>query len=331
MPPVPPVVLMMLIVARLVPPAEPRIVNVPVVSDAWNAKLPPERIPEPAEPMLMVLALIVLVPEPSVTTWALLLPPTESPTRKFAAVMVLLTASRNDETPMAVPVVASPTRNVPVPSDAVKLVRPLKSTVALFAFVPPVAPPTMKLMAAPLTSKEPPPVAFNRVLLVAASAPIDIALEVSGTAAGLGSAIRAVRRGGTVVQVGNLPGGDIAVPANAIMAKELDVRGSFRFGEEFYRAVDLIVSGEIDVMRLVTAQRPLSDAPDAFRLALDRSHTFNESQTGPRPKGSTGSDAGDGRVCLPNGNQHVPGSRRRRRRSPRGNSVLEPGRLGADL
>ncbi len=108
---------------------------------------------------------------------------------------------------------------------------------------------------------------------IAASAPIDVALEVSGTAAGLGSAIRAVRRGGTVVQVGNLPGGDIAVPANAIMAKELDVRGSFRFGEEFYRAVELIVSGEIDVMRLVTAQRPLSDAPDAFRLALDRSQS----------------------------------------------------------
>lgn len=108
---------------------------------------------------------------------------------------------------------------------------------------------------------------------IAASAPIDSALEVSGTAAGLGSAIRAVRRGGTVVQVGNLPGGDIAVPANAIMAKELDVRGSFRFGEEFYRAVDLIVSGEMDVMRLVTAQRPLREAPDAFRLALDRSRS----------------------------------------------------------
>ena len=103
--------------------------------------------------------------------------------------------------------------------------------------------------------------------------PIDIALEVSGTAAGLASAIRAVRRGGTVVQVGNLPGGEIPVPANAIMAKELDLKGTFRFGEEFYRAVELIVSVEIDVMRLVTAQRPLSDAPEAFRLALDRSRS----------------------------------------------------------
>jgi L-idonate 5-dehydrogenase len=118
-------------------------------------------------------------------------------------------------------------------------------------------------------------VAANGAMLaeIAADSPIDVALETSGTAAGLASAIRTVRRGGTVVQVGNLPGGDMPVPANAIMAKELDVRGTFRFGEEFSQAVDLIVSGAVDVGRLVTAHRPLRDAPDAFRLALDRSRS----------------------------------------------------------
>ena len=57
-----------------------------------------------------------------------------------------------------------------------------------------------------------------------------MAFEVSGTAAGLASAIGSVRRGGIVVQIGNLPGGQISVPANAVMAKEIDLRGSFRFG-----------------------------------------------------------------------------------------------------
>jgi L-idonate 5-dehydrogenase len=108
---------------------------------------------------------------------------------------------------------------------------------------------------------------------LAATTPIDVAFEISGTAAGLASAIRSVRRGGTIVQVGNLPGGDMPVPANAVMAKELDLKGTFRFGEEFSRAVDLIVSGTVDVERLVTARRPLSEAPDAFRLALDRSRS----------------------------------------------------------
>lgn len=103
--------------------------------------------------------------------------------------------------------------------------------------------------------------------------PIDVAFEVSGTAAGLASAIRHVRRGGTLVQIGNLPGGDIPVPANSIMAGEIDVRGSFRFGDEFTKAVELIASGTVAVNRLVTASRPLAEAPEAFRLALDRSQS----------------------------------------------------------
>ena len=106
---------------------------------------------------------------------------------------------------------------------------------------------------------------------IAKSSPIDIAFEISGAAAGLSAAIRSVRRGGVVVQIGNLPGGGIEIPANAVMAKEIDLRGAFRFGAEFSRAVDLIVKGDIDVLKLVTAERSLSSAPDAFRLAADRS------------------------------------------------------------
>ena len=104
-------------------------------------------------------------------------------------------------------------------------------------------------------------------------APFDVAFEVSGTAAGLASAIGAVRRGGVVVQIGNLPGGQIPTPANAVMAKEIDLRGSFRFGSEFMTAVELIGNGSVDVLSLVTAERPLSVAPDAVRLALDRSQS----------------------------------------------------------
>jgi L-idonate 5-dehydrogenase len=107
----------------------------------------------------------------------------------------------------------------------------------------------------------------------AAGNPLDLAFEISGTAAGLAAAIASVRRGGTVVQVGNLPGGQIPTPANAVMAKELDLKGTFRFGAEFNEAVDLIVRGEIDVLSLVTAERGLSSAPYAFRLALDRSQS----------------------------------------------------------
>ena len=101
----------------------------------------------------------------------------------------------------------------------------------------------------------------------------DVGFEVTGSPAGLASAIGSVRRGGTLVQIGNLPGGQISVPANAVMAKELDFRGTFRFGAEFNDAVDLITTGKVDVLGLVTAEYPLSSADAAFRVAADRSRS----------------------------------------------------------
>jgi L-idonate 5-dehydrogenase len=114
----------------------------------------------------------------------------------------------------------------------------------------------------------------------AQSGPFDVVFEASGTAAGLSTAIMAARRGGRVVQIGNLPGGAISVPANAIMAKELTLLGTFRFGQEFTTAVELIASGAIDVTRIISAERPLSAAPEALRLALDRSRSMKVMLTG---------------------------------------------------
>jgi len=108
--------------------------------------------------------------------------------------------------------------------------------------------------------------------LAAIPAP-DVVIEASGSTKALASAIMAVRRGGTVVLLGSLPGGDIAAPINPVMAKELDLVGSFRFDTEFEEAVGLIASGAVDVMAIVTATRPLADVNAAFELALDRSQS----------------------------------------------------------
>ncbi len=54
-------------------------------------------------------------------------------------------------------------------------------------------------------------------------------VRASGAPAGLASAIGAARRAGIVVQIGNQPAGDIPFPANQVMSKEIDLRGTFRF------------------------------------------------------------------------------------------------------
>jgi L-idonate 5-dehydrogenase len=80
-------------------------------------------------------------------------------------------------------------------------------------------------------------------------------------------------RGDVVVQVGDLPGGPVPAPPNLAMARKLDLRGSCRFHREFAEAVGLIGVGRGDVLAIVTARRPLAEAPEAFRLALDRNRS----------------------------------------------------------
>lgn len=98
----------------------------------------------------------------------------------------------------------------------------------------------------------------------------DVVFEASGSPRGVTSAIEAVRRGGILMQVGNLPGDPFPVPFNAVMSKELDVRGSFRFADVYRQAVSLIADGTIDVTPAITATLPLSRAVEAFELASDR-------------------------------------------------------------
>jgi L-idonate 5-dehydrogenase len=102
----------------------------------------------------------------------------------------------------------------------------------------------------------------------------DVAFEASGVAAALNAAIDAVHPGGTIVQVGSLPAGPSPVTANRIMAKELDVRGSFRFDAMFATSVTALVKRLIDVRPLLTGVMPMSEARAAFELAGDRSRSI---------------------------------------------------------
>jgi L-idonate 5-dehydrogenase len=63
----------------------------------------------------------------------------------------------------------------------------------------------------------------------------------------------------------------MTMPMNVVVAKEIELRGTFRFHEEFALAVALIGGGLVDVVPLLTATVPLAQANDAFALAADRS------------------------------------------------------------
>jgi L-idonate 5-dehydrogenase len=100
----------------------------------------------------------------------------------------------------------------------------------------------------------------------------DTMFEASGAEAALRSGIDVVRPGGVVVQLGL--GGEIKLPINMITAKELELRGTFRFHEEFALALEFIAKGLVDVKPLISATAPLAKARDAFELASDRSQSM---------------------------------------------------------
>ena len=103
-----------------------------------------------------------------------------------------------------------------------------------------------------------------------ASPQFDVAFEASGSLPALNACIAAVKRGGTVVQVGTLPHEPLPFVVNDIMAKELDFKGAFRWGIEFDWAVEYIASRRVDVSALLSGQFPLTRAVEAFSLARDK-------------------------------------------------------------
>lgn len=98
----------------------------------------------------------------------------------------------------------------------------------------------------------------------------DVCYEVSGSFAALKSCVAAVKKGGVVVQAGTLPHEPLPFTVNEIMAKEIDLRGVFRWGIEFDWAVDYLASRRVDVRPLLSGQFPLKEAVTAFTAAADK-------------------------------------------------------------
>ncbi len=96
----------------------------------------------------------------------------------------------------------------------------------------------------------------------------DVVFECSAAEAALRTAIATVKPRGTIVQVGVT--GDIKLPLNALVGKELHLIGTQRFDGEFRQAVALIAERTIDVRPIISHTFPIVDAVSAFETAGDR-------------------------------------------------------------
>jgi len=98
----------------------------------------------------------------------------------------------------------------------------------------------------------------------------DVVFECSGVGVALTQAVRAARRAGTIVQVGMLANAEIGVNLAPLLAKELTIRGAFRFSTEINDAVAMLAESDA-LDPVISHVIPAADAVRAFELARDSS------------------------------------------------------------
>lgn len=97
----------------------------------------------------------------------------------------------------------------------------------------------------------------------------ELVFEASGAAGALGAVLNATARGGTLVQVGNLPGSAVSAVLGDLVTREITWIGSYRFVDEITDAVAALAAG-LDVSPLITHTFDLEDAAAAMAVAGDR-------------------------------------------------------------
>lgn len=96
----------------------------------------------------------------------------------------------------------------------------------------------------------------------------DIVVEAAGAVPSLVTALRVVRRGGAILQLGILPPGDLSVPLASMVAKEIQLQGTQRFDSEMDEAIEMLATDR-QIEKVISHEFDIADAVEAFELASD--------------------------------------------------------------
>ena len=96
---------------------------------------------------------------------------------------------------------------------------------------------------------------------------VDASFEVVGAAAPIDLAIMSVRKGGTVVLVGNLQP-NVPFPLQQVVTRQITLRGSCACAGEYPEAIQRIQDGSIQVEPLLSKIAPLSEGAEWFHKGV---------------------------------------------------------------
>jgi len=96
----------------------------------------------------------------------------------------------------------------------------------------------------------------------------DAAFEAVGVAPAVRTAVGSIRRGGTVVLIGNVAPA-VELPLQAVVTRELTLYGSCASAGEYPACLDLLASGRVNVDALISRVVPLAEGAEWFRRLHD--------------------------------------------------------------
>jgi L-iditol 2-dehydrogenase len=102
-----------------------------------------------------------------------------------------------------------------------------------------------------------------RISGISSGAGVDVAMEAVGVQATVALAISSVRKGGTVVLVGNVSP-EVTIPLQTVVTRQLRLQGSCASAGEYPKAIELVTNHDIRVQPLITAVAPLEEGPRWF-------------------------------------------------------------------
>ena len=98
---------------------------------------------------------------------------------------------------------------------------------------------------------------------------VDMVVEAVGKTESIATSIDCVRKGGTVVLVGNVTP-EVKIHLQKVVSRQLRLQGSCASAGEYPRAIELISKKEIQVKPLITAVAPLEEGPRWFERLYAR-------------------------------------------------------------
>jgi L-idonate 5-dehydrogenase len=103
-------------------------------------------------------------------------------------------------------------------------------------------------------------------------AAFDVVVEAAGAVPSLATALRAVRPGGAVLQLGMLPREPVAVAMSTVIAKEIALYGSQRFDTELDTAI-AVLAADPSLDAVLSHEFGIDEAAEAFGCAADSSRS----------------------------------------------------------